>query len=1107
MSEVLQEEKNPSQSQDNSLEKQNYRIPKQTLVQIVSAAQERLLAEEIEELEKIKGMETIERGLKTNFERGLKGDDFRERELFYGSNQKPKSFSKTYYEIILQCFEDYMIRALLVASILSIIIGVLTADEDCRSLAWIEGFALFMAIFICCNVAAINDYQKEKQLQSFNEKTPNQQMVTVLRDGKQTVLDSSRILVGDIIQLQEGLQIPADGFVIQAEALKVDESAITGETQPIKKDTYENCKQKKDELWDEKNSLYKYDIPSPVLLSGATILQGEGKMVVAVVGEASCIGKISSLEEKEVQQTVLQAKLEAVSSSVGFYGVIFSGLIFIVLLFRFILQRIREDTFEKQHINELLNLIIASISVVIIAIPDSFPFAITICLAYSIKRMLNDNILVKKLAALEISGYIDIICTDKTGTLTQNKMTMVKIWNDETIDIDAYSNNLNLSTYLPTEMHELFIQSSIVNGNAEIRPQEIGSLTEVALILFAEKCGINYEKEREIHQTTLTIPFSSQRKRRTSIIGGKRLVVHGGSEIIVEGCNKFHSKSKGVIPIDTTLRKQIEDNLNLMGAQAIRTLAFAYKDLNGDEDLVSKNQRDVYDIEAQDLTLIAIVGIKDTLRFGIPQAIRSLQTAGIKVQMITGDNKITSRAIAEDSRILINKNKSLVLEGPEFIQRVGRLVCKWCQTPDCDCPSDPSSAKTLRKQMRVDTIQNQEEFDKIYPQLDVLARSRPEDKYTLVQGLQERGHVVAVAGDGTNDAPALSKADVGIALGISATEIAQKSASIILLDDNFSSIIKLIFWGRNIQDSIKKLIQFQLTAIIVIVATTLISSIFIKQEIFKPIQLLWINLIIDSFASLALATEAPSPNILRRKCEDKNAPIINSRMLKHILGQATYQIVIISILLFYAHTFVPEFKGEEDEQLYYTGKLQFKYSNTYFDQNSKLHTCPDYEDHCNLISQGTEYNVNGTENYLTFYKKTYISSRQFTFIFNTFVMMQLFNFFNARRIKDELNIFQGIFRNTVFLITFFGILVLQILIVTYGGIVFHCYSFNGLRIEQWLICIYFALGGLVVRSILILIPNSMLEIFTGNVSRKSRKLQPHYQVIEFKNLKNQTQEN
>ncbi|CAD8152014.1 unnamed protein product [Paramecium octaurelia] len=1107
MQEVLQEEQNLSESQDSQLKGQNYRIPKQTLVQIVSAAQERALAEEIEELEKIEGMETIERGLQTSFERGLKGNDFKERELFYGSNQKPNEISNTYFNIVLQYFEDYMIRALLVASILSIVIGVLTADEDCRSYAWIEGFALFMAIFICCNVAAINNYQKEKQLESFNKKTTSQQMVTVLRDGKLTVLDSSRILVGDIIQLQEGMQIPVDGFVIEADGLKVDESAITGETQLIKKNTYVECKQKKDELWDEKNSLYKYDIPSPVLLSGSTIQYGEGKMVVAVVGEASCIGKISTFEEKEEQQSILRAKLEGVSQGVGFYGVIFSGLIFVVLLFRFIFQRIKEDSFEKQHINELLNLIIASISVVIIAIPDSFPFAITICLAYSIRGMLKDNILVTKLAAFEISGNIDMICTDKTGILTQNKMTVVKIWNDEAMEVDVYSNNLNLSKYLPTEMHELFIQSSIVNGDAEIRPQERGSLTEVALIQFAEKCGINYQRERDLHQTTLTLPFSSQRKRRTSIIGGKRLVIHGSSEIILQSCNQFYSKSKGVIPIDSTLRKKIEDDLTLMGYQALRTLAFAYKDLNGDEDLVSKNQREVYDIEEKDLTLIAIVGIKDILRAEIPQAIRSLQTAGITVKMITGDNKIISRAIAEESRILINKNKSLVLEGPDFIERVGRLVCKRCQTPNCDCPRDPQTAKALRKQMRVETIQKQEEFDNIYPQLDVLARSRPEDMYTFVLGLQERGHVVAVTGEGTNVAPTLSKADVGIALGISATEIAKKSASIILLDDNFSSIVKLILWGRNIQDSIKKLIQFQLTAIIVIVIMTLISSILIKQELFKPIQLLWINLIIDSFASLALATEAPSPNILRRKSQHKNEHIISSKMFKHILGQATYQIIIISILLFYAHTFVPEFKGEEDEQLYQMGKLQFKYSNTYFDQNSKLYTCPDYEDYCNLISYSTEYNVNGTENYYAFYKKTYISSRQFTFIFNTFVMMQLFNFFNARRIKDELNIFQGVFQNIVFLIAFFGILVLQILIVTYGGIVFHCYSFNGLRIEQWLICIYFGLGGLAVRSILILIPDSILEFFTGNAFKKIHKQQTHYQVIEVQNLKNQAQEN
>lgn len=294
------------------------------------------------------------------------------------------------------------------------------------------------------------------------------------------------------------------------------------------------------------------------------------------------------------------------------------------------------------------------------------------------------------------------------------------------------------------------------------------------------------------------------------------------------------------------------------------------------KDLTDKDEKGVFYIEKTGLVLIAIIGIKDILRETVPLAVADCKRAGIKVRMVTGDNKVTARAIALECKIIEpGDEQSLVLEGADFMNMIGGVVCEKCETAVCSCASDEKQAKKLNKPLRKDTIKNKQEFDKIYPHLDVLARSRPEDKYALVVGLKEKGNIVAVTGDGTNDAPALKKADVGFAMGICGTEVARESADIILLDDNFSSIVKAVLWGRNIFDSIRKFLQFQLTVNVVAVGITLVNAAILKQEVFPPIQMLWINLIMDAFASLALATEPPHAGLLERKPVNRNESMIN----------------------------------------------------------------------------------------------------------------------------------------------------------------------------------------------------------------------------------------
>ena len=291
-----------------------------------------------------------------------------------------------------------------------------------------------------------------------------------------------------------------------------------------------------------------------------------------------------------------------------------------------------------------------------------------------------------------------------------------------------------------------------------------------------------------------------------------------------------------------------------MAESSLRTLCIAYKKINSNDDLEFKDEKGVFAVEKTGLTLLCIAGVRDIPRKEVPDAIAKCHKAGITVRMVTGDNLITATAIAKDVGILKEGDDSLVMEGADFIKLIGGVVCKKCRTASCDCARDLKEAESNKKELRVDTIENAEAFDSIKDRLLVLARSRPEDKYALVTGLKERGEVVAVTGDGTNDAPALKKADVGFAMGIAGTEVAREAAAIILLDDNFNSIVKAVLWGRNIYDSIRKFIQFQVTVNIVAVGITLIGSALLKQQILAPIQMLWINLIMDTLASLALAT-------------------------------------------------------------------------------------------------------------------------------------------------------------------------------------------------------------------------------------------------------------
>ena len=633
------------------------------------------------------------------------------------------------------------------------------------------------------------------------------------------------------------------------------------------------------------------------------------------------------------------------------------------------------------------------------------------------------------------------------------------------IEVNVYDQNQDINQYLKSPQYkELFIQACVCNTSATLEPLK-GSKTDIALLEFARNVGIKgvEEKQKYVSGASVIFPFTSKRKRMstildnvdTGVLGGKRMHLKGASEYVVGACNQIHLMNEDkIVPISNEIRSQIDQAIAEMANNALRTIGIGYKAIVGSEDLTTADQQDVHSVEKDGFILLAVLGIKDMLRNEVKGAVAKCKRAGIKVRMVTGDNKDTARAIAKECGIYdpAMMTEDSVLEGPEFDRRVGGVICKSCKTKICECPRDKKTAAKKNKPIREDIIQNKEEFAKIIAHLDVLARSRPEDKYTLVTGLRELGNVVAVTGDGTNDAPALKKADVGFSMGIAGTEVAREAADIILLDDNFNSIVAAVMWGRNIYDSIKKFIQFQLTVNIVAVGLTLFGSALYRMAILTPVQMLWVNLIMDTLASLALATEGPSPKLLERHPHSKDDYIISRKMLKFITFHALYQLVVLLILTCVGEYFIPESASLTPGSMDY-------YTNT----TTNISTQARYSDHGNgrqYVISGRSYLLGGGDDYIT-YEPTLGYSRHMTVIFDTFVFMQIFNFVNARKLDDELNIFEGLSRSPLFVIILFFIIILQVILGMVGGRVLDVFR-DGTNGEQWGIAIAFGFGEWIV---------------------------------------------
>ncbi len=925
---------------------------------------------------------------------------YQDRLRVFRDNRLPERKADSIWVLIWRAYYDKILILLTIAAVISLALGLYETFSGGSSVDWVEGVAICVAILIVVSVGAANDWQKERQFIKLNKRKDDRE-VKAIRSGKSIRVSVHDITAGDVLHLEPGDAIPADGVFISGHAVKCDESSATGESDQMKKTSGLEVHQ---QMLDGTASK-KLD---PFIISGSKVLEGVGTYLVTSVGQNSSYGKILMSLQTDTEHTPLQVKLGRLANWIGGLGSAAAVLLLLVLTIRFINGLGSNDNSPTLKGQQFVDILIVAVTVIVVAVPEGLPLAVTLALAFATTRMLKENNLVRVLRACETMGNATTICSDKTGTLTQNKMTVVAgAWGVQ--EKFVQSNHADVDQKDPTfatifgriskQAQTLFRQSITLNstafeGEEKGAPTFIGSKTETALLVLAkDHLGlVNLAEDRANAEIAQIIPFDSSRKCMGAIVrqsnGTYRLLVKGAAEIMLtrasEVVSSIQNEELDTTEMSSASKEQISALIDDYARHSLRTIGMLYKDFEQwppqdakrmDED---KNVADFDDL-FHDMIWVAAVGIHDPLRDGVVEAVAQCKRSGVAVRMVTGDNISTARAIATDCGIITEG--AVVMEGPEFRQL------------------------------------SDEEMDKVLPDLRVLARSSPEDKRILVGRLKHLGETVAVTGDGTNDGPALRMADIGFSMGIAGTEVAKEASSIILLDDNFSSIITALMWGRAVNDAVKKFLQFQITVNISAVVLTFVSAVSNPDyhSVLTAVQLLWVNLIMDTLAALALATDAPTKKILDRPPQPKSAPLITINMWKMVTGQAIYQLIV---------TFV----------LYFAGYEILGYDRNNADQVAQLATM----------------------------------------VFNTFVWMQIFNEFNNRRLDNKFNIFEGVLRNLWFIGINCIMIAGQIMIIFVGGRAFGVTRIDGV---QWAICLLCALPCLLLAVLVRLFPDEWFGAF------------------------------
>ena len=778
------------------------------------------------------------------FHLGLTDQEVLQSREKYGANLLTPPKRPSLLKLYLEKFEDPVVRVLLIAAVFSLIISVIENE-------YAETIGIIAAILLATGIGFYFEYDANKKFDLLNAVT-EETLVKVIRNGRIQEIPRKDVVVGDIVVLETGEEIPADGELIEAISLQVNESNLTGE--PVINKTIIEAD------FDEEATY-----ASNLVMRGTTVVDGHGSMKVLRVGDATEIGKVARQStEQTTEPTPLNIQLTKLANLIGKIGFTVAGLAFLIFFIKDVVLYFDFGALNGWHdwlpvLERTLKYFMMAVTLIVVAVPEGLPMSVTLSLALNMRRMLATNNLVRKMHACETMGAITVICTDKTGTLTQNLMQVHepnfyglkdggKLADDDISRLIAEGISANSTAFLEE------------TGEGE-KPKGVGNPTEVALLLWLNSQKRNYLELREGARVLDQLTFSTERKFmatlvKSPLIGKKVLYIKGAPEIVLGKCKEVILDGRRVDSVE--YRSTVEAQLLGYQNMAMRTLGFAFR-------LVEDNEPDdcVALVSENNLNFLGVVAISDPIRPDVPAAVAKCQSAGIGIKIVTGDTPGTATEIA----------RQIGLWKPEDTERNRITGVAFAELSD------------------------EEALDRVMD-LKIMSRARPTDKQRLVQLLQQKGAVVAVTGDGTNDAPALNHAQVGLSMG-TGTSVAKEASDITLLDDSFNSIGTAVMWGRSLYKNIQRFIVFQLTINFVALLIVLLGSIVGTELPLTVTQMLWVNLIMDTFAALALASIPPSESVMNDKPRRSTDFIISKAMQHNIFGVGTLFLVVLMAMIYY----------------------------------------------------------------------------------------------------------------------------------------------------------------------------------------------------------------